>query len=93
MYGLTNFFSRIMKGVGAASRVFELEDRQPSIKTTAGLVPTYDAKGVIEFKNVKFAYPTRPGAIVFSNLNLKIQPGQNVCIVGSSGVGKSTLGM
>jgi ATP-binding cassette, subfamily B (MDR/TAP), member 1 len=48
-------------------------------------------KGKIEFRNVSFAYPTRPDVIVFEDLNFIIEPGQNVAFVGYSGSGKSTI--
>jgi ABC-type multidrug transport system fused ATPase/permease subunit len=47
--------------------------------------------GKIEFRNVKFAYPTRPENLIFNGLNFTIQPGQNVAFVGASGSGKSTI--
>lgn len=48
-------------------------------------------KGRIEFRNVNFAYPTRPDQIVLKNLNLIIEPGQSAAFVGFSGSGKSTI--
>ena len=48
-------------------------------------------KGKIEFKNVTFAYPTKPDNIILKNLSLTIEPGQHVALVGSSGSGKSTV--
>lgn len=47
--------------------------------------------GDIEFKNVKFSYPTRPDHIILKNFNLNIPSGKTVAIVGSSGNGKSTI--
>ena len=47
--------------------------------------------GKIEFKNVTFAYPTRPGNIILKNVSFTIEPGQQVGIVGFSGSGKSTI--
>eukprot|EP00980_Cylindrotheca_fusiformis_P007162 scaffold1505_cov118-Cylindrotheca_fusiformis.AAC.12 len=45
---------------------------------------------VLEFKNVTFAYPTRPKKRIFENFNLKIGKGETVALVGPSGGGKST---
>ena len=45
----------------------------------------------IEFSNVSFAYPSRPSQPVLRNLNLRIEPGEVVAIVGASGCGKSTV--
>ncbi|KAI1262130.1 P-loop containing nucleoside triphosphate hydrolase protein [Xylariaceae sp. FL1019] len=88
--GITGFLSELMKGVGAASRLFELEDRNPAIAATKGK-PVTSAKGMIEFKDVDFAYPTRPDNQIFSKLTFAIPSGSNVCIVGPSGGGKSTV--
>ncbi|KAI0415381.1 P-loop containing nucleoside triphosphate hydrolase protein [Xylaria grammica] len=88
--GVTSFLSELMKGVGAATRLFELEDRKPAIAPTRG-VPVQSAKGLIEFSGVSFAYPTRPDNQIFKNMSFSIPGGSNVCIVGPSGGGKSTV--
>lgn len=49
-----------------------------------------DGEVVLEFKNVSFAYPTRPNKQVLKEFNLKIQKGVTVALVGPSGGGKST---
>ena len=48
-----------------------------------------DVKGIIEFKNVTFAYPNESNTL--NNFNLKIEPNKKVAVVGKSGQGKSTL--
>ncbi|KAH8727770.1 P-loop containing nucleoside triphosphate hydrolase protein [Phaeosphaeriaceae sp. PMI808] len=90
MVGLSGFYGEMMKGVGAASRLFELQDRNPTISPTKG-EPVKSARGPIEFKNVDFSYPTRPAVNIFKNLNFKIEQGTNVAIVAPSGAGKSTV--
>jgi putative ABC transport system ATP-binding protein len=90
LFGLSSFYSELMKGVGAASRLFELQDRNPTISPTKG-DPVPSARGPIEFKNVAFSYPTRPAVQIFSNLNFTIPQGSNVAIVAPSGAGKSTV--
>ncbi|XP_040820748.1 ATP-binding cassette sub-family B member 5 isoform X1 [Ochotona curzoniae] len=77
---------------GAAFTVFQLIDKKPSIDnfSTTGYKPDC-IEGTVEFKNVSFHYPSRPSVKVLSGLNLKIQPGQVVALVGPSGSGKSTV--
>jgi ATP-binding cassette subfamily B (MDR/TAP) protein 1 len=48
-------------------------------------------KGLIEFKNVWFRYPTRKETWIFKGLNLTINPNESLAIVGESGSGKSTF--
>lgn len=90
MFGLSSFYSELMKGVGAASRLFELQDREPKISPTKGEKVT-SARGPIRFENVSFSYPTRPAVTIFKDLNFEIPQGTNVAVVGPSGGGKSTI--
>lgn len=91
MYSLAGFYSELMKGSGAASRLFELIDRNPQINATVGEPVLSKPHGEIEFKNVSFSYPTRPKIQIFNELNFKIPANSNVCVVGPSGRGKSTI--
>ncbi|KIW15693.1 hypothetical protein PV08_05743 [Exophiala spinifera] len=90
MFGLSSFYSELMKGVGAASRLFELQDREPTISPTKG-TKVVSARGPIRFENLTFSYPTRPAVKIFQNLDFEIPQGSNVAIVGPSGGGKSTI--
>uniref|UniRef100_A0A8C0G035 p-glycoprotein n=1 Tax=Chelonoidis abingdonii TaxID=106734 RepID=A0A8C0G035_CHEAB len=47
-------------------------------------------KGEIEFKDIHFSYPSRPDVKILKGLNLKVQSGKTIALVGSSGCGKST---
>ena len=90
LFGLSAFYSELMKGVGAASRLFELQDREPTISPTKGDM-IKSARGAIEFKDVTFSYPTRPAVRIFNALSFRIEQGSNVAIVAPSGAGKSTV--
>ncbi len=90
LFGLSSFYSELMKGVGAASRLFELQDRDPTFSPTKGIKVT-SARGPIRFENLTFSYPTRPAVNIFNKLNFEIPQGTNVAIVGPSGGGKSTI--
>jgi ABC-type multidrug transport system fused ATPase/permease subunit len=50
-----------------------------------------EVRGLIEFRNVWFRYPTRKEDFVFRGLNIKIMPSESVALVGESGCGKSTF--
>ncbi|HLW62003.1 MAG TPA: ABC transporter ATP-binding protein [Flavobacterium sp.] len=81
-------FNVMQMGIVAADRVFEIIDRDDLIQEEGKLTaPVF--KGAIEFKDVDFSYGN--GKKVLHNINLSIQPGQTVAIVGSSGAGKSTI--
>ncbi|KAI3403812.2 MDL1 [Candida oxycetoniae] len=89
VFGLGNFYTELMKGIGAAERIFDLVDYRPKIPNNLGR--KYKLHGDITFKDVNFSYPSRPD-VIFDNLNLHIREGENICIVGPSGSGKSTIG-
>lgn len=48
-------------------------------------------KGALEFKDVEFAYPTRPETSIFKDFSLSIPAGSVMALVGPSGTGKSTI--
>jgi ATP-binding cassette subfamily B protein/subfamily B ATP-binding cassette protein MsbA len=75
--------------VAGAQRVFEILDTPEDVSDRPGAVALKRASGEIEFRDVGFAYgPDRP---VFSHLHFAVDPGERVAIVGTSGVGKTTL--
>lgn len=76
---------------GAAYEIFSIIDNKPSIDSFSknGYKPD-NIKGNLEFKNVHFHYPSRKEVQILKGLNLKVQSGQTVALVGNSGCGKST---
>jgi subfamily B ATP-binding cassette protein MsbA len=85
---LSEVNARLQRGLAAAEDVFEQLDqaREPD----QGSLEAVRVKGRIEFRNVSFSYEgsTTP---VLRDLNLVIEPGQTVAVVGRSGSGKTTL--
>lgn len=76
---------------GAAYEVFKIIDNKPNIDSfsTSGHKPD-NIKGNLEFRNIHFSYPSRKEVQILKGLNLKVQSGQTVALVGNSGCGKST---
>ncbi|XP_047437209.1 ATP-binding cassette sub-family B member 10, mitochondrial [Mugil cephalus] len=90
--GLSSFYSELMKGFGAGSRLWELLDRKPELPLNEGqIIPPAHLKGQLQFSDVSFAYPTRKESPIFQKLNLLVPAGTIMAVVGSSGSGKSTL--
>nr|XP_006122065.2 ATP-binding cassette sub-family B member 10, mitochondrial isoform X1 [Pelodiscus sinensis] len=90
--GLSSFYSELMKGLGAGGRLWELIERKPELPFNDGIVLNKDLfKGALEFKEIHFAYPTRPEISVFQDFSLSIPAGSVMAMVGPSGSGKSTI--
>uniref|UniRef100_A0A8C3FEM6 ATP binding cassette subfamily B member 10 n=2 Tax=Chrysemys picta bellii TaxID=8478 RepID=A0A8C3FEM6_CHRPI len=90
--GLSSFYSELMKGLGAGGRLWELIERKPELPFNDGIVLNKDMfKGALEFKEIHFAYPTRPEISLFQDFSLSIPAGSVMALVGPSGSGKSTI--
>lgn len=90
--GMTSFYTEMMRGLGASTRLWELSDREPSVPIADGINPADSIKGNIEFHNVSFYYPLRPEVTIIRGMNLCVPSGSITAVVGSSGSGKSTIG-
>ncbi|KAB0339976.1 hypothetical protein FD754_023504 [Muntiacus muntjak] len=77
---------------GAAYAIFAIIDNDPKIDNFSerGHKPD-NIKGNLEFKDVHFSYPARPDVKILKGLNLRVESGQTVALVGNSGYGKSTV--
>ncbi len=87
MKDLTQMQNKLYRGLAGAQAAFELLD-QPAEKDS-GTRSLERAQGKIVFSNVNFAY--HPGEGVLHDINLTINPGEVIALVGRSGSGKSTL--
>jgi subfamily B ATP-binding cassette protein MsbA len=83
-----NGITSIQKGTISAERIFALIDIAPKIANKPGALTLHQFSDSIEFVNVTFAYDKDH---VLKNINLKVQKGHTVALVGPSGGGKSTL--
>lgn len=83
---ITEVNSILQQGIAASQSIFALLDEAP--ETDQGTKSMARAKGRVTFENVDFSYDEQP---LLQKVNLVIQPGQVVALVGRSGSGKSTL--
>ena len=72
-----------------ASRVFEVLDTEPDLKNGSRQFPSQGTRGAIAWDNVSFRY--RPDTPVLNEINLTVEAGMRVAIVGQTGAGKSTM--
>jgi ATP-binding cassette subfamily B multidrug efflux pump len=81
-------FNVMQMGIIAADRVFEILEKNENIQNNGDLKATH-FKGLIQLKNVHFSYVENEE--VLKGINLEVQPGETIAIVGSTGAGKSTI--
>ena len=81
-------FNVMQMGIVAADRVFEILDTEDHVQDNGTVVATH-FKGTIELKDVRFSYVKNEE--VLKGINLKVNPGETIAIVGSTGAGKSTI--
>jgi ATP-binding cassette subfamily B protein len=89
-------FPFMLRGDASAKRIFEVYDEEPIVQDKKDVVPL-DAEtvgGKVVFDNVSFAFRRPDGELdppVLKNINLTIEPGEQVGFLGSTGAGKSAL--
>lgn len=73
----------------AGSRIFALLDAEEEVPDAADCIVPSDRSGRVTFENVRFGYT--PDRLLMKDVNITVQPGQKVAIVGPTGAGKTTL--
>jgi ABC-type multidrug transport system fused ATPase/permease subunit len=75
--------------MAGAERVFGMMDQEPDVKDRPDAIQLPPLKGEVLFENVSFEYIK--GKLVLENINLTVQPGETIAILGATGSGKSTM--
>jgi len=86
---MTQQYTNMQRATVAAERVFEVLDWPQDVVEAPDAFELRDVRGGVEFRDVHFGYSDE--IEVLHGLNLKIQPGEHVALVGATGAGKSTI--
>jgi len=95
---LADRYNLLLEAMASSERVFELLDTPEELPDKPNPIVAGRIKGQVEFQSVWFAYDAHsaanPGAApqwVLKNVNLRIEPGERIAIVGHTGAGKTTF--
>jgi subfamily B ATP-binding cassette protein MsbA len=87
----TDAYYNIQKGIASAERIAKILDADITIQEAKDAKSIHTFSTSIEYKNVSFAYLRGDTGYALKNINLKIEKGKTIALVGQSGAGKSTL--
>lgn len=86
---LTQQYTQLQRSMASGARIFDLMDTEPELIDIEDAIEMPEIKGNIEFKNVRFRYVE--GEEVLKGINLTIQAGETVAVVGPTGAGKTSI--
>ncbi|MGB3633387.1 MAG: ABC transporter ATP-binding protein, partial [Rubrobacteraceae bacterium] len=86
---ISQLYTQLQSALAGAERIYNILDEETESPDPPDAVKLGEAEGRISFDDVTFAYD--PGRPVLSNVNLDIQPGQTIALVGPTGAGKTTI--
>ena len=87
---LTHMTEQYQEGITGFERFMEILEVEPDIQDSANALELAHVQGTVEFKNVGFRY-NQNHADILKNISLDVKAGEMIALVGSSGVGKTTL--
>jgi ATP-binding cassette subfamily B protein len=87
---LSRVYSQVLSAMASAERVFEFLDTAPEIEDAKNAKPLPPIQGEVTFNDVHFKYAATSKSAL-RGVNLHVQPGQTVAIVGPTGAGKTTI--
>lgn len=86
---ISSVVTELQNAIACASHVFELIEEAPELPDKADATELENVKGSVEINNLYFSY--NPDRELLKNVNINVEPGKTVAIVGPTGCGKTTL--
>lgn len=86
---ISNFYNQLVTNITGAERIFEIMDIRPDIVDQEGCDTLPPVAGLVSFRNVTFGY--EQDVPVLNDVSFDVSPGENIALVGPTGVGKTTI--
>lgn len=86
---ISSVVTELQNAIACAARVFELIEEAPELPDKADATELENVKGSVEINNLYFSY--NPDRELLKNVNINVEPGKTIAIVGPTGCGKTTL--
>ncbi|MEY9093159.1 ABC transporter ATP-binding protein [Paenibacillus sp. RC84] len=86
---MVQMYSQLLVAMASAERIFEFMDEQPTVGEKENAAELPPIRGQVSFENIVFEY--EKGRTALNHINVDVQPGQSIALVGHTGSGKSTI--
>jgi len=89
--GIGDMYAQVQRTLGASDRILEILEEESEVDPREELPLFVPVHGHVQFKDVRFSYPSRTDVAVLKGISIDVAAGRKIALVGQSGAGKSTI--